>query len=88
MTSQSTEQAPVDDPAPEAASGSMEIEELARKGGIIVALAVLVVAVFFVFDAVNDIIWAWLTERWVPVWRAVFALGVALAVYVIGRLTR
>lgn len=70
-------------------SGKWEADAIARKGGILVALLVLLVSVFYVFAAVDDIIRAWLTYRWVPVWRAIFALAVAgLAVYVVTRLTR
>lgn len=62
--------------------------ELAQKGGIVVALLVAVVALFVAFQAVTDVIQTWLEPRWVPVWRAVFALGVvALAVDVVRRLT-
>lgn len=75
---------------PEAeATSSWDADGLARKGGILVALLVLLVSVFYVFAAVDDIIRVWLTARWVPVWRALFALAVAgLAVYVVTRLTR
>lgn len=63
--------------------------ELAQKGGIVVALIVTIVAVFVAFQAVTDAISTWLQPRWVPIWRAVFALGVAgLALYVIRQLTR
>lgn len=62
---------------------------LAQRGGIVVALVVLLVAIFYAFAAIDDVIGLWLADRWVPVWRAVFAIGVAgLAVWVIVRLTR
>lgn len=75
-------------PADEEGSESMAASELAQKGGIVVSLLVAVVALFVAFQAVTDVIQTWLEPRWVPVWRALFALGVAaLAVYVVRRLT-
>lgn len=72
----------------EAPSEGMASSELAQKGGIVVALLVAVVALFVAFQAVTDVIQTWLAPRWVPVWRALFALGVAaVAIYVVRRLT-
>lgn len=69
-------------------SEGMASSELAVKGGIVVALLVAVVALFVAFQAVTDVIQTWLAPRWVPVWRALFALGVAaVAIYVVRRLT-
>lgn len=75
---------------PQAAEASgWSPNELARKGGIGVALLVLVVSLFYLFAAVGDVIRIWLEPRWVPVWETVFALAVAaLSVHVILRLTR
>lgn len=70
-------------------ASSMSAEELARRGAIVAALVVSVIALFVAFQAVTDVIQTWLTPRWVPVWRALFALGVAgAAMWVVHRLTR
>jgi len=66
-----------------------DVLRFARRAGIVLALIVLAVAVFQVFTAVTDVIQTWLEPRWVPVWRAIFALSVAsLAVLVVLRLAR
>lgn len=63
--------------------------ELAQKGGIVLALIVGAVAVFVAFQAVTDAISTWLEPRWVPIWRALFAVAVAaIALYVVRQLTR
>lgn len=63
--------------------------ELAQKGGIVLALIVMAVAVFVAFQAVTDAISTWLEPRWVPIWRALFAVAVAVvAIYVVRQLTR
>lgn len=65
-----------------------ETRELARKGAVVLALLVAAGALLVAFQAVTSVINTWLQDRWVPVWRAVFALlVVGLAVWVLKRLT-
>lgn len=65
-----------------------EASDLVRKGLLALTLVVLGVSVMLLYLAINDIIVVWLQDRWVPVWRAAFALAVAaLALAVLMRLT-
>lgn len=67
---------------------SHDPRELVRKGLLALTLAMLGISVVVAYLAVNDILVAWLQERWVPVWRAGFALAVgATALWVLARLT-
>lgn len=67
---------------------SHDPRDLVRKGLLALTLAVLGLSVVVAYLAVNDILVVWLQERWVPVWRAGFALTVgAVALWVLARLT-
>jgi uncharacterized membrane protein len=61
---------------------------LARKGMLAIALVMLAGSLLVAFLAINDVIAVWLEDKWVPVWRAAFAVSVAgVALVVITRLT-
>lgn len=69
-------------------SPAADTSELVRKGLLALTLVVLGASVLLAYVAINDIIVTWLEDRWVPVWRAAFALGVAgMALWVLARLT-
>jgi protein-S-isoprenylcysteine O-methyltransferase Ste14 len=87
MNERADEVAAEREPPIEDADEATGSKELALKGGIVVALLVAGVSVFVAFRAVTDAISTWLQPRWVPIWRAVFALVVAaLALSVVLRL--
>jgi len=69
-------------------NASNKTREMTRKGGIVLTLLVAAGSILVAFQAVTSAINTWLTDRWVPVWRAIFAIGVAaLAFWVLKRLT-
>lgn len=77
------ENAPTEHPEEDA-----QLSELARKGGIVLALIVAALSLFVALTAVSDAIRVWLEPRWVPIWRAIFALAVAgVALWTVRRLS-
>lgn len=78
-----TESAPVQE------SPSVSMRETIEKTVLVITLVVLALAILVFLIAVNQIIEVWLRHQWVPIARAVTALGVAgLCLYVLVRLTR
>jgi len=74
---------------PPAMSSQEQLVLWARRGLVLLALVVLGAGLLMLFSAVNDVIVTWLDAKWVPVWRAIFAVAVTgLAVGVLMRVTR
>jgi hypothetical protein len=67
----------------------LSTNEIIRRSVLAITLGVLAIAILIFLAAINSVIDVWLRDQWVPIARAVVALGVvAICLVVLSRFTR